>query len=480
MHWLATDDAGVDAADQWREPALNRETLAFLQYTSGSTAAPKGVMVSHGNLLSNERMVQQAFGHTEQSTFAGWLPLYHDMGLIGNVLQPLYIGAACILMAPMAFLQRPVRWLQAISRYRARTSGGPNFAYDLCVRKITDEQRAALDLSSWRVAFNGAEPVRASTLEQFTATFAPCGFRPETFYPCYGLAEATLFVSGGTPAALPIFQTVQGTALEHNQALTASADHEATRRLVGCGQTWQEQQIRIVDPETQTECPGGRVGEIWVSGPNVAQGYWQHADATERTFQARLAGTQDGPFLRTGDLGFMQDGELFVTGRLKDMIIISGRNHYPQDIEQTVEHSHPAIRLGCCAAFSIDVDGEERLVVAAEVDRHHRPPSRNASLETGNLPEGMAPADGESMVKAIRRAVVEQHDLRVHEVVLLKVGGVPKTSSGKIQRHACRNGLLAGSLDLWAGSGERRRRSEAASHAVPEATRISAIGTARP
>src|SRR5215203_472431 len=403
--WLATDDLKAGLAEDWRDPGAAGGTLAFLQYTSGSTSLPKGVMVSHGNLLHNEEMIRQAFGQSERSVCAGWLPLYHDMGLIGNVLQPLYAGAPCVMMSPMAFLQRPMRWLQVISRYRATTSGGSNFAYDLCARKAGPAELEALDLSSWELAFNGAEPVRAETLDRFAEVFAPCGFRREAFYPCYGLAEATLFVAGGTPGRAPAVDTF-----------------EDGRRLVGCGTAWMEQEIAIVDPETLRRCPPGATGEIWVSGPSVAGGYWQRPEATARDFGARLEG-EEASFLRTGDLGFVSAGALFVNGRLKDLIILRGRNHYPQDIEVTAEESHPALRPGCGAAFAVDIEGEERLIVIQEVDRRRE-------------------AEAEAAAEAIRRAVAEQHEVQVHEVVIVRAGTIPKTSSGKIQRHAARAAWL--------------------------------------
>jgi len=435
LHWLATDNIASHLAPAWHKPPISSDTLAFLQYTSGSTGTPKGVIVSHGNLLHNEQMIQQAMQHTEKTIFVGWLPLFHDMGLIGNVLQPLYLGIPCILMSPVAFLQRPLRWLQAISRYKATTSGGPNFAYELCVSKITNEQRETLDLSSWDVAFNGAEPVRAETLERFATAFEPYGFRREAFYPCYGMAETTLLVSGGLKAALPVLTTVQGDALEQNQVVSASGENDEVRTLVGCGQTLLEQQIVIAHPDTLTRCQPPFVGEIWVSGNSVAQGYWNRPEETQTTFQAYLADTGEGPFLRTGDLGFLQEGELFVTGRLKDLIIIRGRNHYPQDIELTVEQSHPVLQQGCTAAFSVEVNGQERLVVACEVERTSR---RNLDVD--------------EVVGAIRKAVLEQHDLEVYGVLLLKTGTVPKTSSGKIQRHGCKAGFLAESLSVVGSS----------------------------
>nr|AXN93619.1 PuwI [Symplocastrum muelleri NIVA-CYA 644] len=431
LQWLATDNVKNDWASDWQKPQASSNTLAFLQYTSGSTGTPKGVMVSHGNLLHNEQAIKLAYQHTEKTIFVGWLPLFHDMGLIGNVLQPLYLGGLCFLMSPIAFIQKPLRWLQAISRYKATTSGGPNFAYDLCVSKITPAERASLDLSSWNVAFNGAEPVRAETLERFTATFASCGFRREAFYPCYGMAETTLFVSGGLKTAAPVVLSVEGGAIDQNIVVPTTETGNNTRAIVGCGQTWTDEKIAIVDPETLTQRPAGKVGEIWVSGSSVAQGYWHRPIETEQTFNAYIANTTQGPFLRTGDLGFLWDGELFVTGRLKDLIVIRGQNHYPQDIELTVEKSHPALRLSCGAAFAIEVDGIEQLVITTEVERSY--------LRQLNVDE---------VVGAIRQAVSEQHEIQVYAVVLLKTASIPKTSSGKIQRHACRIGFLEKSLDV--------------------------------
>lgn len=431
LNWVTTDDISGDQAEAWQKPALSGDNLAFLQYTSGSTGTPKGVMISHGNLLHNLALIHQSFADTPQSQGVSWLPPYHDMGLIGGVLEPLYVGAPMVLMPAVAFIQKPFRWLQAISRYKATTSGGPNFAYDLCIRKITPEQRAKLDLSRWEVAFTGAEPVRAETLEQFALTFAECGFRREAFHPCYGMAETTLMVSGGLKMAPPIIRHVNGPALEQNRVVTAAGDQAGIRTLAGCGQNWLEQKIVIVNPETLTACPDGTVGEIWVSGPSVAQGYWNRPEETKQAFQAYLADTKEGPFLRTGDLGFLQNGELFVTGRIKDVIIIRGQNHYPQDIELTVEKSHPALRPGCGAAFAVDVKGSERLVIVQEVERSY-----------------LRKLDVNAVVESIRQAVTAHHDLQIYATVLVKTGSIPKTSSGKIQRHACRSGFLAGTLNV--------------------------------
>ncbi|HZO71121.1 MAG TPA: fatty acyl-AMP ligase [Ktedonobacteraceae bacterium] len=449
MSWFPIDTCPSELAARWSEPHIDDTSIAFLQYTSGSTTAPKGVVVSHGNLLYNEAMIGSAFADVVPSTYVCWLPLYHDMGLIGNVLHTLCLGATCVLMSPMAFIQQPFRWLQAISRYQARVSGGPNFAYDLCVRKISLEQRQQLDLTSWRIAFNGAEPVRASTLEAFSAAFAPCGFRPETFYPCYGLAEASLFVSGGLMTALPISRTFRASALEQHRVLPTLVEEKETLTLVGCGHTWLDQTILIVDPQTQMVCPEDVVGEIWISGPNVARGYWRRPEETARTFQAKLADGR-GPFLRTGDLGFLKDHELFITGRIKDLIIIDGRNHYPQDIEFTVEKSHPAIRSGCTAAFAVEIDSKEQLIVVAEIDRTYLRAMNQADAIAPGATEKEQPEQYAALVRrTIKQAIAAEHDVTAHTIVLVKAGSVPKTSSGKIQRHACRNEFLAATLNVW-------------------------------
>lgn len=433
---LATDNIDDAWKAKWREPEIDSDTLAFLQYTSGSTGTPKGVMVAHGNLLHNERLIQQAFGHSDKTRLVSWLPLFHDMGLVGNALQSLYIGGMCALMSPVAFLQKPVRWLQAISRYRGTMSGAPNFAYDLCARQVTLEQRDTLDLSCWEVAFNGAEPVRAETLEQFTAKFTPCGFRESAFCPCYGMAEATLLISGSSKHSPPVVQTVDQAALEKNWVKTRDGEKGGTKAIASCGTIpqWDGKAI-IVAPESLTECPPNRVGEIWVSGASVARGYWHRPEETKRVFNAYLTDTGEGPFLRTGDLGFIQGGELFITGRLKDMMIIRGRNHYPQDIELTVERSHSALRPGCGAAFSVEVGGAEELAIASEVERRY-----------------LRHLDADEVIRAICRAITTEHELRVQAIALLKTASLPKTSSGKIQRRAAREDFLNRNLlevDRW-------------------------------
>jgi len=466
IEWITTDNIADEPAADWQKPALTPDDIAFLQYTSGSTGEPKGVMVSHSNLMRNEEGMHRAYGVEPQDICIGWLPLYHDMGLIGNVLQSMYSGIPYIFMSPMAFLQRPVRWLEAISRYRATSTGGPNFAYDLCTRRVSAGQKAMLDLSCWKIAFNGAEPISADTLDRFTESFAECGFRRETLFPCYGLAEATLMVSGSGKADPPTQVAVEADALARHQVVLLSAHEIRNRdilstRLVGCGRSLSDQKISIVDPDTGKPLNPGEIGEIWTAGPHIAPGYWGKPELSEKTFRARPvpeSGSSSDTWLRTGDLGFLWNKELFVTGRIKDLIIIRGRNHYPQDIEKTVQTAHPLIRPESCAAFSVDVDGEERVAVITEVER--RFPGRGKRYESRRryteLPEYVPGTDrpfkpGE-VIDAVRTAVSEVHELQTYAVLLLKVGSIPRTSSGKIRRHACKDGFLDGSLDVVGGS----------------------------
>ncbi|NDJ21054.1 amino acid adenylation domain-containing protein [Nostoc sp. B(2019)] len=429
LQWLTTDNLVEGIEDTWQEPSIDQDTLAFLQYTSGSTGTPKGVMINHGNLLHNADTTYQFMEHSPESKFVTWLPMYHDMGLIGGILQPLYGGFPCIIMPPTSFLQRPYRWLQAISCYKGTTSGGPNFAYELCTQKITPEQKQTLDLSSWSVAFNGAEPIRYDTLERFAAAFADCGFRKEAFYPCYGMAETTLMVSGVQKATSPIIKTVQKPALESNQVVESSVNDEDISYFVSCGRIIPQQEVAIAHPDTLSSCKPNEIGEIWVSGPSVGQGYWNRPHQTAETFHAYLSDTGLGPFLRTGDLGFFQNGELFITGRAKDLIIIRGRNLYPQDIELTAECSHLSLHSGASAAFTVEVNNEERLVIVQELKFRAKP----------NL---------EEVISAIRQAVTEEHEVQVYAVVLIKPGSIPKTSSGKIQRRATRTQFQNGELNI--------------------------------
>jgi acyl-CoA synthetase (AMP-forming)/AMP-acid ligase II len=421
---VATDRLRQEAEEAWVPPEVNGSDLALLQYTSGSTASPKGVVLTHKNVLHNQQLICDRFGHTERSVMVSWLPVFHDMGLIGKIIQPVFMGCSCVLMSPEAFLQDPGRWLRAISRYGGTTSGGPNFAYDLCVDRVPVSDRAGLELGSWEVAFNGSEPVRAGTLERFSAAYAPHGFRREAFYPCYGLAEATLLVAGGSKWAAPVVRSMPSVATD--------SGGKGGPRLVGCGSASPEQRLLIVNPETSVPLGGGEVGEIWVAGPSVSPGYWQRPDESERVVGARLA-SGEGPFLRTGDLGVLLDGELFVTGRLKEMMIVRGRNHYPQDIELTATSSHPALRTGCGAAFIADAGGAERIVLVQELRKEHlaEPPVNAIAL-------------------AVREAVTQEHGIRVDVLALIAPGTIPKTSSGKIQRRLCRSLFMAGRLEVVA------------------------------
>jgi acyl-CoA synthetase (AMP-forming)/AMP-acid ligase II len=446
LRWQAVEAISADAHHGWRHPDVSLETLAFLQYTSGSTAAPKGVMVTHRNILYNAHLFEEALGPDPNPTLASWLPLYHDMGLLGKLVHTLTRGGTGVLMSPTHFAQRPMRWLEMISRYRASISGAPNFAFDLCAQKARPEHLETLDLSGWRVAFSGAEPIRAETLERFAQVFAPCGFRLRAMVPCYGLAEGTLIVTGGPWHELPVMRSFDTTALARNEARPVPDGSEASRRLVGCGHNLGDQQIVIVDPETGERCRPGRVGEVWVSGESIAAGYWRNPEETKRAFRAFLKGTGEGPFLRTGDLGFLLDEELFITGRIKDLIIIDGRNQYPQDIEQTVEESHPALRKACCAAFSVERDGVERLVVAIEVEPRHLSVRRRATDDGAD--ERRSTLDVREITTLVRRAVAREHDVPLHDLVLLCPGTIPKTSSGKIQRRACRAEYLSGELQV--------------------------------
>jgi acyl-CoA synthetase (AMP-forming)/AMP-acid ligase II len=451
INWLVTDSLGRNVAEEWKPPAASGETLGYLQYTSGSTSNPKGIMITHNNALHTTEDFYLGLQQAPDTILLSWLPHFHDLGLVYGVLMPLYAGIPGYLMPPALFVQHPLKWLSSISRYRVTHTAAPNFAYDLCVARFKPEKCDDLDLSSWRVAVNGAEPVRSATIKRFSDTFAPYRLQQNIFRPAYGLAEATLVVSVAQEAKPVAVCSVRAEHLEKNrivEVIDAGADgaNSGIRELVGCGYKVHSINVAIVHPALLTRCLPGEVGEIWVAGPGVASGYWDREQETEMIFRAFIADTGEGPFLRTGDLGFLKGEELFVTGRIKDLIIIDGSNHYPQDIEQTVERSHPAIRAGCCAAFSIDVDAEERLIIVAEVNRHFifqlshqaKTPDTNSS---GHL------ALTTEVTKHIHQAVAEAHDMNIYEVVLLRQGSVPKTSSGKIQRHACRAGYLAGTLD---------------------------------
>jgi acyl-CoA synthetase (AMP-forming)/AMP-acid ligase II len=415
---------------------VSPDDIAFLQYTSGSTASPRGVMVTHANLLHNLAYANHRAENDAESVSVSWLPVIHDMGLIEGVLAPIYNGYPAYLMAPASFLHRPASWLRAITRYRATTSGGPNFAYDLCVKKVSDEQRMALDLSAWRIAYNGAEPIRADTLDAFHARFRDAGFRWKSFFPVYGLAESTLLVSTGGRDDEPVVREADAESFSRGILRTMRDVDAPSRTVVSSGHVGFGTNVLIVDPDTHERCASGVVGEIWIVSPSVARGYWKREDETSETFRAHLADGA-GPFLRTGDLGVLSDGELFVTGRIKDVLIVRGLKHYPQDLELTVERQHDVIRAGCSAAFSLDASDGEGVAVALEIDDRKlpdQPAERDALLR--------------ELIGRVKQAVVEQHGIVLSAVSVLPIGGLPKTSSGKLRRRACRAAFLDGSLPV--------------------------------
>ena len=416
----------LQSAGNWVEPALQADDIAFLQYTSGSTALPKGVQVSHGNLVANEVLIRRGFGidlHPDD-VIVSWLPLYHDMGLIGGLLQPIFSGVPCVLMSPAYFLGRPLRWLEAISEYGGTISGGPDFAYRLCSERVSETALERLDLSKWRVAYSGSEPIRLDTLERFAEKFAVCGFTSNNFFASYGLAEATLFVAGGTRGqGIPALRVDE-------QALAANrAEPGQGSAIMSCGTSQPEHAVLIADPHTLTELPDNRVGELWAAGPSIAHGYWRNPEASAKTFVQHAGRT----WLRTGDLGFIREGEVYITGRLKDLLIVRGHNLYPQDIEQTVEREVEVVRKGRVAAFAVNHQGLEGIGIAAEVSR---------SVQKILPPE--------ALIKAIRQAVAEAYQEAPSVVVLLNPGALPKTSSGKVQRSACALRHADGSLDSYA------------------------------
>jgi acyl-CoA synthetase (AMP-forming)/AMP-acid ligase II/acyl carrier protein len=433
MRWLASEEIDLELASDWQQLHIPSDRLAYLQYTSGSTSTPKGVAIAHDNLLHHCTYLQKYCAYTPNSVSVTWMPYFHDYGLVEGLIQPLYNGTPCYVMSPFALIRRPFNWLNNISRYRATHSQAPNFAYDLCVRRISAEQRVQLDLSNWRAAGNAAEPIDPKVLESFARIFAACGFRPEAFCPAYGLAEATLLVSSSAITKIPSIIDLDPAALERERVIETKEEQKIVRRIVGCGRLVGNTKVAIVNPHTLTKCAFDRIGEIWVADPSVARGYWQKQEESERTFRAYLADTGEGPFLRTGDLGFIKDGELFVTGRIKDVIIIRGSNYYPQDIEWSVQQTHPCLRSQNGAAFAVEIDGQEKLVIVQELERGY--------LQDLDLNE---------VFELIIREVFEQYEIQVHAICLIKSGTLLKTSSGKIQRSASRQAFLEGSLETLA------------------------------
>ena len=419
---LAMDRRAQPSAITPTLPDIDFETSAFLQYTSGSTGSPKGVVVSHGNILSNAEQAATHATADESTVFVNWLPLFHDMGLLGTVLTPIYVGGLSVLMEPGAFIQKPVRWLDAITRYRGTVSVAPNSAYDLCARKVSEEEKAHLDLSTWGVAMNGSEPVLPSTIESFTRAFASCEFRAEAMRPVYGMAEATLFIAGRPADTLPVVKHFDSEGL--SLGLGQERSGAGSLGLVSCGGAWGGHRLQIVNTETSSPCNPGEIGEIWFAGPSVAKGYWQRQEESEQTFRARIAG-DDTAWLRTGDLGFFDGKHLFINGRLKDLIIVAGRNLYPQDLEHTAEASEPELAPNASVAFSVEVDGEERIVLVCEVRR-----------------KALRKLDAAAAAGKIRSALSEQHEASLYAVIFVKPASIPRTSSGKVQRRATRLAYL--------------------------------------
>lgn len=437
MRWIDTATVDIALAEQWQDPQVDKDQLAYLQYTSGSTSTPKGVMLSHFNLMHHASYLQKACGYEPDSVTLTWMPYFHDYGLVEGIMVPLYNGTPCYLMSPFAFIKRPVQWLKNITKHRVTHSQAPNFAYDLCIRRVKPKDIAELDLGSWQAAGNAAEPINPKVMAKFVEIFSPCGFAWETFAPAYGLAEYTLLVSNKPKGTKPVFATLEAASVERDKIVDANPEQEnGVRTLPSCGRLVCQTKVAIVHPDSLTRCAADEVGEIWVSDPSVAGGYWQRQEETEETFRAYIQNTGEGPFLRTGDLGFLKDGELYITGRIKDLIIIRGTNHYPQDLEWTVQHLHPAMRADYGAAFSIEDDGDEQLVIVQEVERR-----------TENL-------DTEQLIGDIRQEIAEQHEIPAHAIVLAKSGTILKTASGKIQRRACRQNFLSGTINIFAAWSE--------------------------
>lgn len=389
--------------------------IAFLQYTSGSTGKPRAVMVTHENIIANSRIIQECFKNGSESVSVCWVPFYHDMGLIDGIIQPVFSGFHSVSMSPAHFLQKPVRWFKAITKYRATYSGAPNFAFALCNERIRDDELDGIDLSALSCLYNGSETIRPETIGKFVERFSRVAFDRSKMFTCYGLAESTLAVTTAQLGAAPSIARVDEVGFRQNQISPAAETPFV--ELTGCGKVRGDTILKIVDPDTLEPCRENEIGEIWVAGKSVAAGYLNDVVSTSETFVKRDGQT----FLRTGDLGFLMDGELFVTGRIKELIIIRGNNHYPQDIEQTAFFSHHALQRDACAAFSAEIGANEKLVVVQEI--------RRSFLRTVDYPD---------VFSSIMANIGQKHEVAPHDVVLIAPNTLPKTTSGKIQRSECR------------------------------------------
>jgi len=436
LSFYTVDDIALRGSASGQCSDIDINSPAFLQYTSGSTGTPKGVIITHENIMANTAYLTLMADGKKDDVFVNWLPLFHDLGLITAVLWPIYLGASSVLMAPARFVRNPAMWLKAISHYRGSMCGAPNFAYDLCVNKIADTELLTLDLKSWRVAYNAAEPVKAETLNTFTERFSAHGFKGEAFYPGYGMAEATVFITGGDPARVPVQITVDRQTLAQHRLEVIDSDNPVVGvKLVACGKASPPHDVRVVNPDTSVELPDGSIGEIWFSGPSVSPGYWGLPELSKACFNQKILGqdSNSNNYLRTGDLGVIWHGDLFVTGRIKDLIILCGKNYYPQDIETSAVTAHSALRPGHCAAFE---NNSDQLIIVAEIEREYF-----RSVNPGEV------------IKAIRQQITHDHGLGITEVILLKPYKIPVTSSGKIQRAKTKQLFLDKGLDVIAHTG---------------------------
>ncbi|NOY49184.1 MAG: AMP-binding protein [Chlorobi bacterium] len=450
IRWIIYEDVSDDDALKWADTGIFPGDIALLQYTSGSTGNPKGVMLSQLNLLYNSEYIHRTFEFNSSSVGVNWLPIFHDMGLIGGVLQSAYLGLTNVGMPPTAFLKNPLNWLKAMEKYGGTTGGGPNFGFDYCLEKISDEDKKLLDLSKVKTFYCGAEPVRKPTMEAFSKEF---GIETRQMYPVYGMAETTLIASGGYQSEAPKYISLKSDKLSKGKVEIATDDYDRKVELVGCGHAWMETVIEIVDPGTFNKLPELNVGEIWVAGPTVAKGYWEKPEETERTFNAFIKNSGEGPFLRTGDLGFLNDGELYITGRLKDMIIIRGVNYYPNDIEFTIQKNSADFRQNGGAAIPVIKDGKEKLVIVQELER--------TALRKDNHDE---------LISLIRERISDEYELDVYAVCLIRTGSIPLTSSGKIQRRQTKYDYLNKQLNIvkeWSRGEAGEDTAETASSIVP-------------